>query len=211
MLRRFTSTSSLVLLGMLALAGCETYGPVGVGEFSTIIVDPGHGGHDFGGRAMFGRNEKDLALDTAQRLKANLDRRGFRVIITRNADYFITLGQRVDVSNGTPGCIFVSIHYNWDRGRSGHGVETYYYMPRAVRLAANVDHALAAAYGTRDRGVKHRGFYVLRKNRRPAILVECGFVSNRSDNAIAQSASGRQRIADAIALGIVAERKGQRP
>ncbi len=192
------------------MGGCESYGPLGAGSFNTIIVDPGHGGHDFGGRSLFGRNEKDLALDTAQRLKTNLERRGFHVIITRKSDYFITLQQRVDVANATAGCIFVSIHYNWDRGSSGHGIETYYYLPRAARLAANVEREVAAV-GTRDRGVKQRGFYVLRKNRRPAILVECGFVSNPSDNAMAQSPGGRQRLAEAIARGIVAERKGRRP
>lgn len=209
MFRRFLFLAALALAGSF-LAGCEHYGSLGAGAFDTVVVDPGHGGHDFGGRSLVGRNEKDLALDTAQRLKVALQKRGFRVIVTRNADYFIPLGQRVNVSNATPGCIFVSIHYNWDRRRSGHGMETYYYQPRAARLAANVEREIAAV-GTRDRGVKQRGFYVLRKNRRPAILVECGFVSNPRDNALAQSAAGRQAIAEAIARGIVAERRGRQP
>lgn len=212
MLRRLHLSACLAVAAMLALAGCESYGPLGAGAFSTVVVDPGHGGHDFGGRAMFGRNEKDLALDTARRLKTNLERRGFRVIITRNADYFIPLDQRVAVSNGTSGSIFVSIHYNWDRGRAGHGVETYYCSPRSFRLASNVQRELAGAYRTSNRGVK-RGCWirVLRKNLRPAILVEGGFDSNSSDNSVLQSGSGRQRIAEAVARGIVAERQGRRP
>jgi N-acetylmuramoyl-L-alanine amidase len=211
MTRRLLLPASLAISAIFALGGCESYGPLGAGSFSTVIVDPGHGGHDLGGRAIRGRDEKDLALDTAKRLKKDLERRGFHVIITRDADYFITLGQRVDVSNRRSDCIFVSVHYNWDRGRSGHGVETYYYSPRSARLAANVNQCLAGAYDTRNRGVKQRGFYVLRKNRRPAILVECGFDSNPSDNAVAQSGAGREKIAEAIARGIVAERQGRRP
>jgi N-acetylmuramoyl-L-alanine amidase len=212
MLRCPHLSACLAAVAMLALAGCESYGPLGAGAFSTVVVDPGHGGHDFGGRAVSGRNEKDLALDTAKRLKTNLERRGFRVIITRNADYFIPLDQRIAVSNSTPGCIFVSIHYNWDRGRSGHGVETYYCSPRSARLAANVQSELAGAYRTINRGVKNGCWIrVLRKNIRPAILVEGGFDSNPSENAILQSAAGRQRIAEAVARGIVAERQGRHP
>lgn len=210
MLDRLRSAAAFALLAAATLAGCSSYGP-GLGHFDTVVVDAGHGGHDSGGRARAGRNEKDLALDTARRLAENLKDRGFRVIMTRSGDYFVTLGQRVAVSNSRSGCIFVSVHYNWDRGRSGHGVETYFSMPRAYILAANVNRELARAYPTRNRGVKQRGFYVLRKNRRPAILVEGGFVSNPSENAVLQTAAGRQRIADAIARGIVAARKGKRP
>ncbi len=209
---RLTLLACIALAAAFALAGCESFHPLGAGAFNTVVVDPGHGGHDFGGRAMAGRNEKDLALDTSIRLKKNLERRGFRVIITRNADYFIPLDQRIAISNRTSGAIFVSIHYNWDRGRSGHGVETFYCSPRSLRLAANVQRELAGAYRTRNRGVK-RGCWirVLRKNIRPAILVEGGFNSNPSDNAVLQSAAGRQRIADAVARGIIAERSGRRP
>ncbi len=211
MFRHLRLSACLALLAGCAGAGCSSYGTLGAGSFGTVVVDAGHGGHDNGGRPRAGRYEKDLALDTAKRLASSLRRKGFRVIMTRNGDYFITLGQRVAVSHATPDSIFVSVHYNWDRGSSGHGVETYYYLPRAARLAANVNGQLARAYATRNRGVKQRGFYVLRKNRRPAILVEGGFVSNPSENAVLQSASGRQRIADAIARGIAAERQGRSP
>jgi N-acetylmuramoyl-L-alanine amidase len=212
MLRRFLSIASFVAVAALALVSCENFGPLGAGSFGTVVIDPGHGGHDFGGRAVRGWNEKDLALDTALRLKRNLEQRGFRVVITRSTDVFIPLDQRVAISNRTYDSIFVSIHYNWDRGRSGHGVETYYCSPRSMRLAANVQSALSRAYSTSNRGVK-RGCWirVLRKNVRPAILVEGGFDSNPAENAVLQSPSGRQRIADAVARGIVAERRGQRP
>ena len=210
MLRRFIFIASLSAAAILGLSGCQ--GTLGAGEFSTVVVDPGHGGHDYGGRSVRGWNEKDLALDTAKRLKGALERHGFHVIITRDSDVFIPLDQRVAISNRTSSSIFVSVHYNWDRGSSGHGVETYFCSPRSYRLAANVQRQLVGAYGTLNRGVK-RGCWirVLRKNTRPAILVEGGFDSSPSENAKLQSGSIRQKIADAIARGIIAERQGGHP
>jgi N-acetylmuramoyl-L-alanine amidase len=216
LIMRLNLTKSLCLLLLLSVllggVGCENFGGAGAGQFHTVVVDPGHGGHDYGGRARFGINEKDLALDTALRLRSELEHRGFKVVMTRTTDVFIPLDGRVAVSNATPDSIFVSIHYNWDRYRAGHGVETYYCSPSSGRLAANVLHELAGAYRTVDRGVKNGCWIrVLRKNRRPAILVECGFDSNPAENAILQTSAGRQSIAEAIASGIQAERNGRNP
>ncbi|MFY8216967.1 MAG: N-acetylmuramoyl-L-alanine amidase [Chthoniobacterales bacterium] len=211
--RAISSPLRLALVGLFSAfllflgAGCEYSGSLGPGRFDTVIVDAGHGGHDSGARSVRGSNEKALALDTAKRLAGILRRRGFRVIETRTSDYFVTLGRRVAISNETRNSIFVSVHYNWTERSSARGLETYYYSPQSQLLANKVQRELAKAVSSNDRGVKRRGFYVLRKNRRPAILVECGFVSNPSDNATAQSASGRQRIAEAIARGIIAARQ----
>jgi N-acetylmuramoyl-L-alanine amidase len=212
MFRRYIQIVCIAVVTTLALTGCGLYGPPGAGAFGTVVIDAGHGAHDRGGRSIVGLNEKDLALDTALRLKRSLEWRGFRVVMTRTTDIFVPLDRRVAIATATPNSIFVSVHYNWSRGRAGHGVETYFCSPKSQRLAQNVQRQLTGAYKTSNRGVK-RGCWirVLRKNVRPAILVECGFVSNPSDNSVVQSASGRQRIADAIAKGIVAERQGRRP
>lgn len=202
---------AIAAIVIVALVSCETTGSLGAGSFGTVVVDAGHGGHNRGAKAYRGKYEKDVALDTANRLAKILRQRGFRVVVTRDADYFVTLDRRVNISNATSDCIFVSIHYNWVRYPSGRGTETFYYTPRSQRLAANIQKELAGCYKTPNRGVKQRGFYVLRKNRRPAVLVECGFLSNPGDNEVAQSASGRQKIAEAVARGIVNERQGKRP
>ena len=193
------------------LAGCAIFGPVGAGDFDVVVVDAGHGAHDRGASPLSGEYEKMVALDTAKRLKRALQWRGFRVVMTRDNDTFIPLGDRVKIAGKTRDAIFVSVHYNWAPYRSAQGIETFYYSDRSARLAANVQKELLKAYKTKNRGVKHRGFYVLRKNSRPAILVECGFLSSPVDNAAAQSSRGRQRIADAIARGIANERRGKRP
>ncbi len=183
----------------------------GAGDFDTVIIDAGHGGHDPGARPINGKYEKDAALDTAKRLRNALWWRGFKVIMSRDSDEFIPLSGRTAISNKTRNTIFVSVHYNYAPYRSAQGIETYYYSDRSERLAGNIQKELLKSYKTKDRGVKQRGFYVLRKNNRPSVLVEGGFLSNPTDNAAAQSGRGRQRIADAIARGIANERRGKRP
>jgi len=90
-------------------------------------------------------------------------------------------------------------------------VETFFYGPRSSRLAANIQSKALGAYRTKNRGIKYRGFYVLRNNRRPAVLCELGFVSNAGENSKLQNPAVRQRIAEAVAAGIIAERNGVNP
>ncbi len=200
-----------IALFLVFLGGCASDYQAGAGNFNTVIVDAGHGGFDRGARSVSGVPEKDLALDTARRLTSVLRRNGFNVIETRKSDYFITLGQRVATSNSHGSSIFVSVHYNWSNRSAANGVEIYYYSPRSRRLAANILRQTAKVYPTENRGVKRRGFYVLRNNRRPSVLCELGFLSSSSDNRYLQNLSYRQRLAERIAAGIIAERQGRDP
>ncbi|HEY5741246.1 MAG TPA: N-acetylmuramoyl-L-alanine amidase [Terrimicrobiaceae bacterium] len=200
-----------LLLVWVVLTGCASPYKQGAGKFETVIVDAGHGGFDRGGRSISGAPEKLLALDTARRLAKVLEKSGFRVIETRTGDVFIPLGSRTARSNSTAGSIFVSIHYNWAPRRGARGIEIYFYSPRSWRLASNILRETTRAYPTENRGVKRNNFYVLRKNRRPAVLCELGFVSNPEDNRYLQNSKYRQRVAERVAAGIVAERKGARP
>lgn len=209
--------AAMVLLSGLAallLSSCEftggNYGP-GARFFDTVIVDAGHGGHDRGAKACSGAPEKALTLDIARRLATVLQSNGLHVIETRTGDSFVTLGGRVSVSNKSTHAVFVSIHCNWTRRRTAQGIEIYYNTRRSMRLAANVLEETLKAYRTSNRGLKNRGFYVLRNNRRPAVLCELGFVSNPGDNRELQSAVTRQRLAERVAAGILAEQAGRKP
>ena len=94
-------------------------------NFRTVVIDPGHGGHDNGGQ--WGRvYEKHLALDTATRLEAILKRMGYQTVMTRRSDYFISLPQRVSMANRYSNAIFVSIHYNYTWKEHVSGLETFY-------------------------------------------------------------------------------------
>ena len=90
----------------------------------TIIVDPGHGGHDSGAVAN-GYREKDIALEVAKRLARNLSA-DYNVITTRDSDYFVTLDERPAIGNRVNADFFISIHLN-SGGSSANGAEVYYY------------------------------------------------------------------------------------
>jgi N-acetylmuramoyl-L-alanine amidase len=128
--------------------------------------------------------------------------------MTRTNDTFIPLDTRVDIENGTPNSIFVSIHFNDSRRRGVKGFETYYHFPYAAGLAQRVQNKLCAMPGAVNRGTHVADFRVIRKAVYPAILVECGYLSNRAEGYEARSASYREMLADKIAEAIVEERYG---
>lgn len=208
--RSFPYIRVSLLLVAAIFAGCASPYKKGAGEFTTVVVDAGHGGFDRGGRQISGSPEKVLALDTAKRLANILRSKGFRVIETRKSDVFVPLGTRTAISNRTGESIFVSIHYNWAPRRGARGVEIYFFSPRSWRLASNILRQATRAYPTENRGVKRNNYYVLRTNRRPAVLCELGFVSNPQDNRYLQNSTYRQRLAERVADGIIAERQNAR-
>jgi len=208
---RSTIRFAFLLAGVFAvtvLTGCEnlSYGG-GARAFDTVVVDAGHGAHDSGARSRAGSPEKMKALDISQRLARELRQAGFRVVMTRNSDVFVPLASRVAVSNRIPNSIFVSVHLNWSSRSAAQGLETYYYSARSRRLAQNIQREILRVYPANNRGVKFARFHVLRNNRRPAVLVECGFLSNPYEAGLNESASHRQEMAERIARGIINERR----
>ena len=185
----------------ILLTGCTS--PMGVGRFTTVVLDAGHGGVDRGALAVDRRSlEKDFALDTAKRVERGLRRRGYRVVMTRKSDYFVTLPGRVAKAKRERNAVFVSIHYNSARRRAATGTETFYYNSRSYPLAANIQRELARATSSPNRGVKRARYHVLRENTKPAALVELGFISNRKELKRIRSRFYRQRLADAVVKGI---------
>ena len=175
-----------------------------VNAINTVVVDAGHGGHDRGGAPGQRVPEKPYTLDVALRLATTLRANGFRVLLTRDGDYFVGLRERCNLANAQPSAIFVSVHFNGAPRTAADGVETYYYSSQSAGLANAVHRRLLAATGLPDRHIRRRGFFVIRNTRPPAILVEPGFLSNAEDAArVSGSADYRQRIADAIARGIM--------
>ena len=94
----------------------------------TIIVDPGHGGHDSGARGN-GYNEKDIALQVATRLANNL-RRDYNVIMTRDSDFFVPLDTRAKIGNDANADFFISIHLNSSSSSSANGTEVFYFSKK---------------------------------------------------------------------------------
>ena len=148
--------------------------------FTTVVVDAGHGGKDSGTYRRSGPPEKMVALDVAQRLERKLRESQLKTVMTRSSDVFIPLDERVNIENSQKDAIFVSIHFNDSRKRGIRGFETYYHSPVASELANRIQTKLMTIPNSSNRGVRTADFRVLRMANYPAVLVECGFLSNRS-------------------------------
>jgi N-acetylmuramoyl-L-alanine amidase len=171
-------------------------------RFSTVVIDPGHGGHDKGGQ--WGQvYEKHLALDTATRLEGYLKKSGIRTVMTRRSDYFVTLPGRVAIANRFRSAIFVSVHYNYTWKQDVSGLETFYHNGNSVGLAQCVHNGMLKRIRSTNRGVKFARYYVIRNTKIPAILVECGFVSNATERSRMKCAWYRDGLARGIAEGIL--------
>jgi N-acetylmuramoyl-L-alanine amidase len=168
----------------------------------TVVIDAGHGGYDRGGIPGQRVSEKDMTLDVARRLKSVLAASGYRVVMTRDSDVFVPLGTRCAIANSNRNAIFVSVHFNSATRSGASGIETYFYSRDSLSLASAIHHYVAGGAPSDNRGVRRRGYYVLRRTNMPAVLVECGFLTNPSEAAYAQNASYRQKLAEAIAAGV---------
>ncbi len=128
--------------------------------------------------------------------------------MTRSSDVFIPLDERVTIENSQKNAVFVSIHFNDSRRRGIHGFETYYHSGASFDLANRVQEKLMTIPHSANRGVHTANFRVLRLATCPAVLVECGFLSNRSEGREARDWEYRELLADRIAEAIVEQRYG---
>ncbi len=165
---------------------------------TVVVIDAGHGGFDRGGIPRQLVPEKTMNLDVAQRLKAVLTAYGYRVVMTRDSDVFVPLGTRVAIANSYRDAIFVCIHFNAARRRSASGIETYFYSSQSLPLASAIHYYVAGGAPSSNRGVRRRGFYVLRRTTIPSVLVECGFLTNAAEANYAQSADYRRSSRSSI-------------
>src|SRR5438045_9676428 len=172
------------------------------GPSTTVLIDAGHGGFDRGGIPGQRIPEKEMTLDVAQLLKGVLTAAGYRVVMTRDSDVFVPLATRVAIANSYRNAIFVCIHFNSAKRMGAGGIETYFYSRDSLPLASAIHYFVAGGAPSANRGVRRRGYYVLRKTAIPAVLVECGFLTNPTEAAYAQTASYRQKLAEEIATGV---------
>jgi N-acetylmuramoyl-L-alanine amidase len=198
----------LLALCVLFLAGCATGVVDTTRTFHTVVIDPGHGGKD-SGVAHYGLQEKNLALDVALRLRPKLQAAGFNIVMTRTTDVFIPLEDRAAISNAHSSVFYISIHFNDSPKRSIHGATVYYHVPVAAPMATAIASSLGAI--TFNRGIMTARFRVLRKNHYPAVLVECGFISNRAEAARCGTPEFREALATRIAQAIIHQRLGSAP
>jgi N-acetylmuramoyl-L-alanine amidase len=197
----FNRILALAAISLLSAAPAEAR------YFKTVVIDAGHGGHDKG--AQWGQvYEKHLCLDTATRLEAYLKSMGFRTVMTRSSDNFVSLPGRVSIANRYSDAIFVSVHYNFTWNREACGLETFYCnSTESQTLAQYVQQNICRKVRANDRHSKFARFYVIRHTKIPAVLVECGFVSNTSERNRMKTAAYRDSLAKGIAESVMRYRK----
>ena len=165
-----------------------------------IYLDPGHGGYD-GGTSIAGMyTEKNMNADIANRVASILRERGASVQVTDTSGY-VSLDSRVSQSQSFSPHLFVSIHHN-SGVSSAKGSEVFYFNPYSRQLARNLSGGVAGALGTTNRGGKYGAYRVTTHMEFPAVLVECGFLTNPDELSKLQNDSYKNAIATAIADNI---------
>ncbi len=200
-----------------------------LGQFKTVILDAGHGGHDRGAISSYGY-EKDFALDVARNIKPLLEAQGLNVKMTRDRDVFVPLELRARIANSAKDAVFVSIHFNATNSNpSAAGFEIFSLTPRgapstdddalalrfmnmeagspvdapSLALSMSVYHSVVGHLPEYDRGIKRARFAVLRLTKIPAVLVEGGFLTQRGESQLIAQSTWRQKLAQSIATGIL--------
>lgn len=169
----------------------------------TVVIDAGHGGSDPGAQRGDLR-EKDMTLAIAMRLKRNLESKGLRVIMTRSDDTFVSLEERVRITNAVKPDAFVSVHINSLESDSAIcGIETYYQNDSSQVLAQKIHESLVGKLAVPDRRVRKARFYVVNHTPHPAILAEVGFISNKQEREKLMSSDYQVKVAEALGQGII--------
>lgn len=169
-----------------------------------VVVDPGHGGPDPGAIGIGGLREVDVVMPISLRVADILRREGIEAVLTREDDRDLGLEPRVQIANRLNATIFVSIHANAiNLSRPDvNGLETYYFSSGKA-LADTIHRSILEMTGVRDRRVRQARFYVLRRTSMPSVLVEVGFVTGAEDAPRLRDPAFQNRMAEAIARGII--------
>lgn len=175
----------------------------------TIVLDPGHGGPDTGALSPHGIGEKDANLRMAKAVRAELAKRGFKVVMTREDDTFVPLYDRPKVAHANDAVAFVSIHHNappFDKDpRAFRYTAVYAWNEIGETLAKAINGKMAATLaeeGLKNNGVPHANFAVMRNPEIPSCLIEVDFISTPEGELSCWDRERRTRVAASIADGI---------
>lgn len=181
-----------------------------------VVLDAGHGSSDSGKVGINGVLEKDINLSISKKTKKYLEKKGIRVVMTRNKDESLAEGEngnrkvqdmkaRVKRINDTKPDLAVSIHQNSYHEESIHGAQVFYYehSESGEKDARILQEALLAVDPDNTRQVKaNTTYYLLKRTEVPILIVECGFLSNQEEAEKLASEDYQKEIAKAIANGI---------
>lgn len=211
--------SCIILCLVAALSLYHNYGyrvVCSIKNKTIIVIDVGHGGSDPGKVSADGIKEKDVNLQIAQYLKDYLIAQDYTVYMTRDSDVGLydenvsnkktsDLNNRIQFFKEKNAAYVVSIHQNSYPDTVQHGAQTFYFAgsKEGEAFAASIQNALLAIDETNTRKEKSSNSYYLLKNSSvPAVIVECGFLSNPEETSMLTDSNYQKRLAFAISQGI---------
>ena len=189
-------------------------------EQKVILIDPGHGGFDGGAKSKQGTIEKGINLEISQKLKVNLESKGYKVVMTREADDGLyskgttirekkreDLKKRCEMKKETNCDIFISIHQNMFAQSKCYGAQVWHASnEKSSALAKNIQDSLKEKVEDNNKRVaKSAGdaYLILRdKHEGASVLVECGFLSNPEEEAKLKTEDHQNRLVEGLSLGI---------
>lgn len=221
---------------LLFAFGIKPIEPQAASNQATVILDPGHGGK-YGGTTGFSGNqtgyyEKHANLEVSNRIKSELEKLGFKVIMTRTTDkHFSSSSQNVDLrermtyanslaAGNYDNSVFVSVHHNATSSPTYGGYETYYYnknsqdprypadpmqnyySPESQRLAETTHDKVIGSGIKEGRGIIYNSLYVTRAAKMPSLLMEVGYMSKPAEEAMIKQPWFQQKVATNFAKGV---------
>lgn len=191
-------------------------------KYSTVIIDAGHGGEDGGTSSASGLVEKDINLELAFILKEKLEAEGVKVILTRDTDKLLydrnvnyqgrkkklDMAARLEIINNTENCIFISLHMNAFSDSRYSGLQVWYSdtNPDSQSLAGIIQANIKAnLQPNNNRKIKSAGtsIYLLSQSSCPAVLVECGFLSNVAEAKLFEDAKYKDALATQLCDSVI--------
>ena len=219
LLAAFIISFSIVAFQQIRLVSADNYS---VENVPVIIIDAGHGGEDGGAVGIDGTAEKDLNLSISLKLNEILSAMGYQTRMVRTTDTSIhnadadsvrerkvsDIHNRAAIMNEYENCIYVSIHQNKYSGSSIWGAQTFYSPnnEESKELAQLIQSSIANnVQPDNKRVIKQSGtnIYVLYNATKPAVMVECGFVSNANELEQLKDEEYQNKMAFAISNGII--------
>lgn len=183
-------------------------------EGKTIIIDPGHGGVDFGTTGLtYGTSEKEVNLTVAQNIKQELEKRtAATVTLTRDKDIDLgrnqkeALQKRIQISDDSSADLYISIHHDAFTDPSVNGITVHYssHQNKSKKLAEILNSSIFKQnINAKNRGIRDSAYYVLKNNSAPAVLLELGFTSNKEDEIRMVSKDFQSKTAISVVDGII--------
>ncbi|ARP50314.1 hypothetical protein B6259_05155 [Ruminococcaceae bacterium CPB6] len=187
-----------------------------------VVLDAGHGGEDGGAVGCSPVPEKVLNLSITKKIEKGLTSAGCRVVMTRTDDTMLgdntlstlherkvsDIHKRLSILQENPGGIFVSIHQNHFADGYYNGAQVFYSSnhPKSKILAESIRQSIVSSVqpqNKRENKAATSSIYLLAHAKDPAILIECGFLSNASEAKLLNDTAYQQKMADAVTHGIL--------